>query len=31
MDDDGHLLGAGERGEIVIRGSLVMAGYQVVR
>jgi fatty-acyl-CoA synthase len=27
MDDDGHLLGAGERGEIVIRGSLVMAGY----
>src|SRR5580658_6488769 len=27
MDDDGHLLGAGERGEIVIRGSLVMTGY----
>ncbi|MGH3152829.1 MAG: AMP-binding protein, partial [Streptosporangiaceae bacterium] len=27
MDDEGHLLGAGERGEIVIRGSLVMAGY----
>ncbi len=27
MDDDGHLLGTGERGEIVIRGSLVMTGY----
>ena len=27
MDDEGHLLGRGERGEIVIRGSLVMAGY----
>ena len=27
MDDDGHLLGQGERGEIVVRGSLVMAGY----
>jgi fatty-acyl-CoA synthase len=27
MDDDGHLLGPGERGEIVVRGSLVMAGY----
>jgi fatty-acyl-CoA synthase len=27
MDDDGHLLGRGERGEIVVRGSLVMAGY----
>ena len=27
MDDEGHLLGAGQRGEIVIRGSLVMAGY----
>ncbi len=27
MDDAGHLLGPGERGEIVIRGSLVMAGY----
>jgi len=27
MDDEGHLLGPGERGEIVVRGSLVMAGY----
>jgi fatty-acyl-CoA synthase len=27
MDDDGHLLGPGERGEIVVRGPLVMAGY----
>jgi fatty-acyl-CoA synthase len=27
MDDAGHLLGPGERGEIVVRGSLVMAGY----
>jgi fatty-acyl-CoA synthase len=27
MDDEGHLLGPGQRGEIVIRGSLVMAGY----
>jgi fatty-acyl-CoA synthase len=27
MDDEGHLLGRGERGEIVVRGSLVMAGY----
>jgi acyl-CoA synthetase (AMP-forming)/AMP-acid ligase II len=27
MDDDGVLLGPGERGEIVVRGSLVMAGY----
>ena len=27
MDDDGRLLGPGERGEIVIRSSLVMAGY----
>ena len=27
MDDDGHLLGRDERGEIVVRGSLVMAGY----
>jgi fatty-acyl-CoA synthase len=27
MDDEGLLLGRGERGEIVIRGSLVMAGY----
>ena len=27
MDDDGHLLDRGERGEIVVRGSLVMAGY----
>jgi fatty-acyl-CoA synthase len=27
MDDEGHLLGRGQRGEIVIRGSLVMAGY----
>jgi fatty-acyl-CoA synthase len=27
MDDEGHLLGRGERGEIVVRGPLVMAGY----
>ncbi|HEY2240686.1 MAG TPA: AMP-binding protein, partial [Streptosporangiaceae bacterium] len=27
MDDEGHLLGPGQRGEIVVRGSLVMAGY----
>jgi len=27
MDDDGGLLGPGEVGEIVVRGSLVMAGY----
>jgi fatty-acyl-CoA synthase len=27
MDDDGLLPGRGERGEIVVRGSLVMAGY----
>ena len=27
MDDDGRLLGPGQRGEIVVRGSLVMAGY----
>ena len=27
MDDAGHLLGPGERGEIVARGPLVMAGY----
>jgi len=27
LDDDGHLLGRGERGEIVVRGSLVMPGY----
>ncbi|AKU18350.1 AMP-binding protein [Luteipulveratus mongoliensis] len=27
MDDDGQILGSSERGEIVIRSSLVMAGY----
>ena len=27
MDDDGTLLGPGQRGEIVVRGPLVMAGY----
>ncbi|MHA6765283.1 acyl-CoA synthetase [Streptacidiphilus sp. PAMC 29251] len=27
MDGDGRLLPTGERGEIVVRGSLVMAGY----
>ncbi len=27
MDDEGRLLGQGQRGEIVVRGSLVMAGY----
>jgi acyl-CoA synthetase (AMP-forming)/AMP-acid ligase II len=27
MDGEGHLLGSGERGEIVVRGPLVMAGY----
>jgi acyl-CoA synthetase (AMP-forming)/AMP-acid ligase II len=27
MDEQGHVLGAGDRGEIVVRGSLVMAGY----
>ena len=27
MTEDGALLGAGERGEIVVRSSLVMAGY----
>jgi acyl-CoA synthetase (AMP-forming)/AMP-acid ligase II len=27
MDDEGRLLGPGQRGEIVVRGPLVMAGY----
>jgi len=27
MDDDGNLLGPGERGEIVVRGELVFSGY----
>ena len=27
MDDEGNLLPRGERGEIVVRGGLVMAGY----
>jgi acyl-CoA synthetase (AMP-forming)/AMP-acid ligase II len=27
MDDEGNLLGPGQRGEIVARGPLVMAGY----
>ena len=27
MDDDGRILPRGERGEIVVRGGLVMAGY----
>jgi acyl-CoA synthetase (AMP-forming)/AMP-acid ligase II len=27
MDGDGQLLGTGQRGEIVVRGPLVMAGY----
>lgn len=27
MDDDGRLMAPGERGEIVVQGSLVMAGY----
>jgi acyl-CoA synthetase (AMP-forming)/AMP-acid ligase II len=27
MNDDGKLLGTGQRGEIVVRGPLVMAGY----
>jgi acyl-CoA synthetase (AMP-forming)/AMP-acid ligase II len=27
MDGDGRVLGCGERGEIVVRGPLVMAGY----
>jgi acyl-CoA synthetase (AMP-forming)/AMP-acid ligase II len=27
MNDEGRLLGRGQRGEIVVRGSLVMAGY----
>jgi acyl-CoA synthetase (AMP-forming)/AMP-acid ligase II len=27
MDDDGRLLSTGERGELVVRGNLVMTGY----
>ena len=27
MDEEGHILGPGQRGEIVVRGPLVMAGY----
>lgn len=27
MDDDGQLLGPGEKGELVVQGPLVMAGY----